>query len=88
MKSRTRINSDVALANFNRHMMNKLDAASNKPHWSEHTAGYLLMRLKQEVIELEQAIFAEEFTNKDITLECADVANFAMMIADNVKGEL
>lgn len=55
----------------------------HKAHWSEADTGYLLDRLVQEVMELRQAIDME--TAEDVINECADVANFAMMIADNAN---
>lgn len=47
--------------------------------------GYLLDRLNHEVLEL--AIALENGTKEQIRLEAADVANFAMMIAD-ITGSL
>lgn len=56
----------------------------NGSHWSHCGIGWLLGRLKVETIELEEAI--DTGTNSEaIQRECADVANFAMMIHDNVS---
>lgn len=62
------------------HMFEKLRRNCKKAHWSTVTQKWLLDRLKQEVDELEQALIS----GVDVVGECADVANFAAMIADNV----
>lgn len=56
----------------------------HKSHWSDATNGYLLDRLWQEVHELQRAMLRES-DPKDVIAECCDVANFAMMIADNFE---
>lgn len=71
----------VELARFVEHMEAKLAANDHKAHWSGSTDSYLLMRLMQEVRELQKALEAFE-SGIGIVEECADVANFAMMIAD------
>ncbi len=50
--------------------------------WSE-TSSYLLKRIEDEVIELKIAI-ANNHSPLEIAREAADVANFAMMIADTL----
>jgi NTP pyrophosphatase (non-canonical NTP hydrolase) len=77
----------------------KLRANDRKPHWGDQPVGYLAERLVQEAQELlaalkqwRAAVGAYEETGAApvaravdaVRLECADVANFAMMIADNV----
>lgn len=64
---------------FSKQMENKLKKNDYKGGWSNLSAEYLLMLLKKEVSELEAAIQSQSDT--DIISECADVANFAMMIA-------
>jgi hypothetical protein len=49
-----------------------------KRHWLHCSMQYLSMRLTQERKELKQAIEART----GIGLECADIGNFAMMLAD------
>ena len=49
-------------------------------YWREKDE-YLLKRLDEEVTELKQAI-SEGKSDVEVAHECADVANFAMMIAD------
>lgn len=52
--------------------------------WKECDPEWLMVRLKEEAAELAQAILTHE---ESIPAEAADVANFAMMIAD-VEGGL
>lgn len=53
--------------------------------------GFLMQRLREEVEELAKAvrrvISTEKGSAKDVLLEAADVANFAMMVAD-IEGAL
>lgn len=63
-------------------MERKLRAHDHKPHWSEAEIAYLLRRLSQELGELRRAI-RDWSSVDDVVDEAADVANFAMMIADN-----
>jgi NTP pyrophosphatase (non-canonical NTP hydrolase) len=51
-----------------------------KGHWRHCTGTYLFNRLRGEVNELSRATKPEERLK-----EAADVANFAMMIADNAR---
>lgn len=56
----------------------------HKSHWKNYSLKWLLRRLKTEVRELERAINKiTKDTGPDVDSECADVANFAMMISDN-----
>lgn len=57
----------------------KLRLNDHKRHWSKCADDYLFGRLKDEVEELHIAL---TFHHRVIE-ECVDVANFAMMIADN-----
>lgn len=65
--------------NFAIEMQKKLDKNEHKSGWSECTYEYLLNCLNREMRELAQAIEKR----KGVVGECADIANFAMMIADN-----
>lgn len=71
-----------AVHDFSVEMLKKLLKNSHKAHWSTVDCDYLLDRLIQELEELKAA---RSGSAKDIISECADVANFAMMIADNAK---
>lgn len=64
---------------FANEMERQLQENDYKAGWSSLSAKWMLNRLKQEVRELERAIIA----GKEVVEEAADVANFAMMIADN-----
>jgi NTP pyrophosphatase (non-canonical NTP hydrolase) len=68
------------VARFALLMEAKLRANDHKRHWRYVPLQYLSMRLTQERKELAGAIQ----TRTDVGGECADVANFAMMIADKV----
>lgn len=64
-------------------MEEQLSANDHKGGWQRDTALSLLRRLREETTELARAIGGEG----DVLKEAADVANFAMMIAD-VSGAL
>ena len=70
-----------AIDEFSGVMLEKLRENRHKAHWSKVDRLWLLARLEQELQELKQAI--KEDDPLSISYECADVANFAMMIADN-----
>lgn len=64
----------------------KLSTTKNvaKDHWLDMTPHELFNRLQGEVDELHEAMFRKG-SPKDIISECADVANFATMIAHKMK---
>ena len=62
-------------------MMEKLRRNRHKAHWKHVDKTWLLGRLKDELKELEEAMEAGD--SLSLVYECADVANFAMMIANN-----
>ena len=64
----------------------KLSCNDHKHHWSNYAPAFFLRKIKQEVKELENALINREDVN-DIIHECADVANFCMMLADNLRGK-
>ena len=70
---------------FSHLMILKLQKNRHKAHWSKATCSYLFSRLKEEVHELEDSFDGN--VTAEILSECADVANFAMMIADNYSKE-
>lgn len=63
---------------FANEMQRELNNNDHKCGWEDLSARWLLMRLDQEVRELKRAVTS----GKNIVSEAADVANFAMMIAD------
>jgi NTP pyrophosphatase (non-canonical NTP hydrolase) len=78
------------LAWFAWQMAQQLDVNDHKDGWGGMSASRLLVRLKQETKELERAIMgttpmSERRQWERIVEEAADVANFAMMIADNAR---
>lgn len=85
-----------ALHSFQGVMFEKLAANRHKGGWSQDTIARLLERLEGELVELRQALDTwskappvtskEEEAARKVAREAADVANFAMMIADNVGG--
>lgn len=64
-------------------MIVKLAKNRHKAHWSKAQQGYLWSRLIEELNELRSAL--DHPDDYAITSECYDVANFAMMIADNIR---
>jgi NTP pyrophosphatase (non-canonical NTP hydrolase) len=79
----------VAVDLFSGDMKRKLRANVHKKHWDEVSFQYLLMRLKEEIKELEEVIDSDYLdTFARVIDEAADVANFAMMIADRARREI
>jgi NTP pyrophosphatase (non-canonical NTP hydrolase) len=77
------------LTTFVEHMEAALKANDHKGGWEEMSLFELIGRCRQEFFELEQALSAMRHDKSDVQRlqrvieEAADVANFAMMIADN-----
>lgn len=68
---------------FAEEMEAKLAANDHKPDWRNFAPEYLLARLHDEMVELAKAMWDHEYgLDVDVVAEAADVANFAMMIAD------
>jgi len=82
---------DLGVMSFVVDMKYKLRLNNHKGHWCEYDGPTLVEKLKGEVKELEfaMAVFRKgPATSKQLLnaiQECADVANYAMMIADNCK---
>lgn len=76
------VNDHDALQKFGNDMYLKLRENSHKAHWNTVSNDWLFARLMDEVHELNEVM--DEDPEK-IIRECADVANFAMMIADNAR---
>jgi uncharacterized protein YdeI (YjbR/CyaY-like superfamily) len=68
-------------------MKTKLLENIHKGHWKDCTLNYLSRRLTQERKELLKAVTDNKEKPVDVIREAADVANFAMMIADNYATE-
>ncbi len=72
------------LAAFTATMREKLDANAYKSDYVDEEINDLFVRMVEEVGELAQALVFRQVHSdggKGIGRECADVANFAMMIA-------
>ncbi len=67
-------------------MEEKLLRNDHKDNWTGMTVNQLFLRLVQETLELTAALEADSKT--DIISECADIGNFAMMIAEKMKMEV
>lgn len=84
---------DEAVMSFIIDMKYKLRLNNHKGHWKDYEQDWMVNRLRQEFEELKAAIKNAELKKPcpsqadllAIVHECADVSNFAMMIADNVK---
>ena len=82
--------TEIAIQWFAILMQGKLNENAHKGNWDNCEMGYLRRRLSQEVAELKRALDKHKRGNataEDVRNECADVANFAMMIADTVYDE-
>lgn len=72
---------DEAVRWFSDQMLTKLRENRGKGGWRHETDFSLLGSIANELHELVDALHAGD--PKEIARECADVANFAMFIADN-----
>lgn len=88
---------DDCILEFAKRMQYKLDKNKHKEcntmnpdgkgrGWSHCKIEWLIKRARQEMCELEDAFYDVTNTERkeEIMNECADVANFAMMIFDNL----
>lgn len=82
---------DEAVMGFVVDMKYKLRLNNHKGHWKDYDMAWLVKRTKDEVKELGDAL-QQVYDKKpnaamymDVIHECADVSNFVMMIADNIK---
>jgi NTP pyrophosphatase (non-canonical NTP hydrolase) len=81
------------VARFAQDMEQQLRANDHKPGWQRDEWQALLKRLREETSELKDAIYAARTTDVEapaaprlrasVRKEAADVANFAMMLAEN-----
>lgn len=81
-----------SIEQFSQVMREKLSENLHKSGWHDSSTAYLIGRLKEELVELEESLIKLDAENNEVnrwesSLECADVANFAMMIADNLTRE-
>lgn len=76
-------NTEGVLVWFTAVMKHKLDMNDSKGGWENEHPKDMLMCLLVECTELAEALQKSDWDN--VVLESADVANFAMMIADIAK---
>jgi NTP pyrophosphatase (non-canonical NTP hydrolase) len=74
-------------------MEEKLKANDYKGGWEGCSVDFLTYRMREEVVELFDALRIHhqnpsEFSVKLVEDECADIANFALMVQDLVKKKL
>lgn len=74
------------LRDFANRMEHKLRQNDHKGGWQDCASDWLLRRLEEELQELRIALATG--TLLDVEEEAADVANFAMMLADQMKRRL
>lgn len=70
---------------FTGKMDEMLDKNSFKTGWKSLSFKWLLYRLRQETKELKQELNKKPMNFDKVIKESADVANFAMMLADNAR---
>ena len=78
---------EFSVERFGKVMVSRLARKKNrrKGEWKDSSIEYLFRRLLEEVSEL-YATHHEDVSFENFTaMECADVANFAMMIAERAK---
>ena len=73
-----------AVLRFGENMLFKLSLNAKKGHWRDLPARWLLERARQELDELEQELAKSDIDPEAVVYECADAANFVMMISDNM----
>lgn len=69
---------------FGERMLDKMLKNKHKRGWHEDSIAFLRFRLQRELDELDEAIENKASPNEIID-ECADIANFALMIADRAR---
>jgi len=70
---------------FAKEMEAKLEGNSHKGGWEGVSPYALYAKAEEEMKEVFTALLACPRVSRDITRECADTANFLMMIADNCR---
>lgn len=74
-----------SVATFAQAMEEKLRENDHKGGWKKCDMQYLSMRLTQEREELRRAV--ERGNPEEVLREAADVANYCMMIAENIAAQ-
>lgn len=69
---------------FAEYMKRELENNSKKGGWEYLPDSYLLKRLYEEIRELESLVVDDSTASyEEVMTEASDIANFALMIADN-----
>lgn len=71
---------------FSYDMEKQLEANENKGGWKEADFEYLQRHLRINANKLNHALSKADKDKHEITIRCTNIANYAMMIADN-EGE-
>lgn len=74
---------------FAEEMERQLQANEHKGGWEDCTQEFLLSELNKNKVRLLEAIYGHNPIRREekILRRCANIANFAMMVADNWGGE-
>jgi hypothetical protein len=70
---------------FSERMMAKMLKNAHKGGWHNDSLEFLRYRVGVELQELDEALADPNATADEIIDECADISNFAMMIADRAR---
>lgn len=77
-----------AILNFAQIMETKLSQHDDRPDWLDEELPFLVKRFRDEILELDNELGKARPNPNHIILECADVANMAMMIAETASKRL
>lgn len=86
MVEHERVNYENTVAAFTGLMLKKLRENDHKTHWKNEGVVDLFEMLDGEVRELEVELTSDRTSPVKISRECADIGNFALMIADVMGG--
>lgn len=73
----------IKFARLMEYRLRQHDASRGRSGWGWSDCDWLYDRLREEARELRKELAADDRSGIAISDEAADVANFAMMIADN-----
>jgi len=74
----------MSLLKFAQAMETELIENDHKTGWNQLSPQWIINRIRQETQELETAIKNDK-PIREIQSECADIANFAFMLWDNLE---
>jgi hypothetical protein len=87
--AREALGLDDCVIAFAKRMQYKLDKNKYKGGWQQCTDDCLFERIEEEMEELTEALWPDGIRKtEEILNECADIANFAMMIFDNILADI